>query len=219
MKEALAEIFSEYGNVVDLVAKKNLKAKGQAFIVFDDVEAAERAIKEVQGFELFDKPMILDYAKTKSDATVEREGSAEDLESHKRRRLAEKGMHGSGRLQSLDNGLICISNSRAETSSRSGRGSEETQAIRRSCGTRSCATRQGSPRCRTQVIESCRWCSRAGGVSATQQDSVCPESARQLRCGQSYIHLRQVSRFSGGAVGARKDGDSFRGVRRGERCY
>ena len=109
MKEALAEIFSEYGSVVDLVAKKNLKAKGQAFIVFDDVEAAERAIKEVQGFELFDKPMILDYAKTKSDATVEREGSAEDLESHKRRRLAEKGMHGSGRLQSLDNGLIYIS--------------------------------------------------------------------------------------------------------------
>ena len=108
MKEALAEIFSEYGNVVDLVAKKNLKAKGQAFIVFDDVEAAERAIKEVQGFELFDKPMILDYAKTRSDATVEREGSAEDLESHKRRRLAEKGMYGSGRLQSLDNGLIHI---------------------------------------------------------------------------------------------------------------
>ena len=91
MKEALSEIFSEYGNVIDLVAKKNLKAKGQAFIVFDDTESAERAIKEVQGFELFEKPMVLDYAKSRSDATVEREGSAEDLESHKRKRLAEKG--------------------------------------------------------------------------------------------------------------------------------
>ncbi|KAL8831450.1 MAG: hypothetical protein Q9191_000861 [Dirinaria sp. TL-2023a] len=90
MKEALTEIFSEYGNVIDLVAKKNLKAKGQAFVVFDETEAAERAIKEVQGFELFEKPMVLDYAKTKSDATVEREGNAEELESHKRRRLAEK---------------------------------------------------------------------------------------------------------------------------------
>lgn len=90
--EALTEIFSEYGNVVDLVAKKNLKAKGQAFVVFEDTESAERAIKEVQGFELFDKPMSLDFAKTRSDATVQREGNPEDLELHKRRRLAEKGL-------------------------------------------------------------------------------------------------------------------------------
>ena len=91
MKEALSEIFSEYGNVVDLVAKTNLKAKGQAFVVFDDTESAERAIKEVQGFELFEKPMLLDFAKTRSDATVAREGTTEELELHKRRRLAEKG--------------------------------------------------------------------------------------------------------------------------------
>lgn len=90
LKEALSEIFSEYGTVIDLVAKKNLKAKGQAFIVFEDTEAAERAIKEVQGFELFEKPMLLDYARTQSDATVQREGNPEEFESHKRRRLAEK---------------------------------------------------------------------------------------------------------------------------------
>lgn len=75
------------------MAKKNLKAKGQAFIVFEDIEAAERAIKEVQGFELFEKPMFLDYAKTQSDATVQREGNPEEFESHKRRRLAEKGVY------------------------------------------------------------------------------------------------------------------------------
>ncbi|CAL8577138.1 hypothetical protein XPA_002983 [Xanthoria parietina] len=90
LKEALTEIFSEYGTVIDLVAKKNLKARGQAFVVFEDVESAERAIKEVQGFELFEKPMLLDYAKTRSDATVQKEGDEEELELHKRRRLAEK---------------------------------------------------------------------------------------------------------------------------------
>lgn len=88
---ALEEIFSEFGNVVEIVAKKNLKAKGQAFIVFDSVDAATRAIEDVNGFELFDKPMVLDYAKTKSDATVLREGGNDELEAHKRRRLAEKG--------------------------------------------------------------------------------------------------------------------------------
>ena len=92
MKDALTEIFSEYGNIIDLVAKKNLRAKGQAFIVFDDVQAAGNAIEEVQGFELFDKPMVLDYAKTRSDATVEREGGEEQLEAYKRKRLAEKGV-------------------------------------------------------------------------------------------------------------------------------
>ena len=113
LKEALSEIFSEYGNIIDLVAKKNLKAKGQAFVVFDEVEAAEKAIDEVQGFELFDKPMVLDYAKTKSDATVQRQGSTEDLEAHKRRRLAEKGMqHGVH-----DRALVTNTSRREEASS------------------------------------------------------------------------------------------------------
>ena len=91
LRDALIEVFSEYGNVIDLVAKKNLKAKGQAFVVFDGTEAAELALQEVQNFELFGKPMVLDYARTRSDATVLKEGGEEELDIHKRRRLAEKG--------------------------------------------------------------------------------------------------------------------------------
>lgn len=92
LKEALEEIFAEYGTVVEIVAKTNLKAKGQAFVVFDNIDSATRAIDEINGFELFEKPMVLDYAKTKSDATVRREGGDDELETHKRRRLAEKGV-------------------------------------------------------------------------------------------------------------------------------
>ncbi|KAJ5152357.1 U1 small nuclear ribonucleoprotein [Penicillium capsulatum] len=90
LKESLEEIFAEFGNVVEIVAKTNLKAKGQAFIVYDSVEAATRAIEEVNGFEIFDKPMVLDYAKSRSDATVLREAGSDELEAHKRRRLAGK---------------------------------------------------------------------------------------------------------------------------------
>lgn len=89
--EALREVFSEYGNIIDLVAKRNLKAKGQAFIVFEDAKSAEQAIDEVQGFELFGKEMKLDYARTRSDATVKVQGTEDEFEGHKRRRLAEKG--------------------------------------------------------------------------------------------------------------------------------
>ena len=87
----MTELFSEYCEIIDIVAKTNLKAKGQAFIVFDSVESAQKAIEEVQGFELFDKPMQLAFAKTRSDASVKRTGDEDEFESHRRRRLAEKG--------------------------------------------------------------------------------------------------------------------------------
>ena len=90
LTEALNELFSDYGNILDLVAKPSLKRKGQAFIVFDDVSSASNAIDELNGFEVFDKPMKLAYAKTPSDAFVQAKASAEEFESHRRHRLAEK---------------------------------------------------------------------------------------------------------------------------------
>jgi RNA recognition motif-containing protein len=89
MKECLLQIFGEYGNVIEIVAKPNLKAKGQAFVVFDDPESAQVAIDEVQDFELFDKPMQVALAKTRSDATMKT--LCNEFEQHCRRRLAEKG--------------------------------------------------------------------------------------------------------------------------------
>jgi len=90
LKEALTEIFSEYGDVVDIIAKTNLKAKGQAFIVFDNADSAAKAIDEVNGFELFGKAMQLDFARTRSDATVKAQEGETGLERWKRGRLAEK---------------------------------------------------------------------------------------------------------------------------------
>lgn len=92
LTNALRTIFSEFGNVVDIVAKKNLKAKGQAFVVFKNEASATEAIDETNGFPLFDKPMRLSKAKTRSDKTIEMNGSTEDLENHKKIRLAEKGL-------------------------------------------------------------------------------------------------------------------------------
>ncbi|KAI0874142.1 RNA recognition domain-containing protein [Hypoxylon argillaceum] len=90
LKEALTAVFSEYGNIIDIIALTNLKAKGQAFVVFDKPESALQAIEEIQGFELFDKPMQVALARTRSDATVSRTGNKEEFELHQRRRLAEK---------------------------------------------------------------------------------------------------------------------------------
>ncbi|KAJ6787312.1 hypothetical protein PWT90_09127 [Aphanocladium album] len=90
LTSALRTVFSEFGQVVDIVAKKNLQAKGQAFVVFDSEAGAKEAVEEINGFPLFDKPMRLAMAKSRSDKTVEMNGSAEELEAHKQNRLAEK---------------------------------------------------------------------------------------------------------------------------------
>lgn len=90
LTEALTEIFSEYGEIIDVIAKKNLKAKGQAFIVFENADSAAKAIEEVQGFELFGKPMRLDFARTRSDVTVKQQEGDSGLERWKRGRMAEK---------------------------------------------------------------------------------------------------------------------------------
>lgn len=90
LEEGLREIFSEYGEILQIVAKANVKAKGQAFIVFDNPDSAASAIEDVNGFEIFDKPMVCAFARSKSDVTVEREGTSEELEAHQRHRLAEK---------------------------------------------------------------------------------------------------------------------------------
>jgi RNA recognition motif-containing protein len=77
--------------VLEVVAKSSLKRKGQAFVVFDDVDAATRAIDDTQGFELFGRPMALEYARMPSDALVRLQGDDKAFELHKRRRVAEKG--------------------------------------------------------------------------------------------------------------------------------
>ena len=60
-------------------------------MVFEKPENAQEAISEVHGFELFGKPMRCAMARAKSDKTIEQTGSAEELDAHKRHRLAEKG--------------------------------------------------------------------------------------------------------------------------------
>ncbi|KAI3658021.1 hypothetical protein MP638_000578 [Amoeboaphelidium occidentale] len=47
-------------------ALKTQKMRGQAFVVYQEVSEAAAAIRALQGFKLHDKPMKLEYSKTKS---------------------------------------------------------------------------------------------------------------------------------------------------------
>lgn len=75
MKCCLTEIFSAYGEVIDVVAFGTLKKKGQAFVVFRDISCATNAMRALQGFVFLDKPMKITYSKSKSDVVAMEDGT------------------------------------------------------------------------------------------------------------------------------------------------
>jgi RNA recognition motif-containing protein len=95
------EIVEEFGTVLDIIAKKSLKRKGQAFVVFSSVEEAQEAHDILQDIELFDRKIQVQYARARSDVTVQKDDGDEALEEHKKARLAEKGEALSTRLVRL----------------------------------------------------------------------------------------------------------------------
>ena len=92
MKQALTAVFKHYGPILDIIVKKSLKRKGQAFVVFDSQQAALDAVEEMSGFEMYGRVMKVAKARTHSDETVIRKASA-IFEEHKRKRLMLKGIH------------------------------------------------------------------------------------------------------------------------------
>jgi RNA recognition motif-containing protein len=58
MKQSLKVLFKEYGSVLGVTAHRNLRMRGQAFVTLDTKEAAAKAVKEVQKFPLYGKPLV-----------------------------------------------------------------------------------------------------------------------------------------------------------------
>eukprot|EP00930_Biecheleria_cincta_P103166 TRINITY_DN9509_c0_g1_i2.p1 TRINITY_DN9509_c0_g1~~TRINITY_DN9509_c0_g1_i2.p1 ORF type:complete len:271 (-),score=54.62 TRINITY_DN9509_c0_g1_i2:41-778(-) len=75
LKSCLLELFSSYGEVIDVVAAGALKRKGQAFVVFSDISCATNALRSLNGFVFLDKPMRVSYCRTKSDIVAHEDGT------------------------------------------------------------------------------------------------------------------------------------------------
>lgn len=75
LKCCVLELFSTYGEVIDIVADGTVKKKGQAFVCFRDISCATNALRALQGFQFLDKPMRIQYAKSKSDVVSLEDGT------------------------------------------------------------------------------------------------------------------------------------------------
>jgi len=70
LRAQLYALFTPYGKVLDVVAQKGAKKRGQAFIVFRDLAGATSAMRNLDGELFYDKKMQIEYAKSASHATL-----------------------------------------------------------------------------------------------------------------------------------------------------
>ena len=58
LRAQLFALFTTYGKIIDVVALKGAKMKGQAFLVFTDLAAATSAMRACEGMMFYDKPLV-----------------------------------------------------------------------------------------------------------------------------------------------------------------
>ncbi|KAK4186455.1 U2 small nuclear ribonucleoprotein B [Podospora australis] len=75
LRTALYMLFSTYGAVLDVVALKTMKMRGQAHIVYKDIQTATQAMRSLNGFEFFGRELKISYAKSKSNIIAKLDGT------------------------------------------------------------------------------------------------------------------------------------------------
>ncbi|KAF9730348.1 hypothetical protein PMIN06_009069 [Paraphaeosphaeria minitans] len=75
LKRNLYMLFATYGVILDIVALKTPKMRGQAHIVFRDIDSSTQAMRALDGSAFFGKDMHIAYAKTKSDTIAKLDGT------------------------------------------------------------------------------------------------------------------------------------------------
>lgn len=75
LKKSLYAIFSQFGQILDILVSRSLKMRGQAFVIFKEVSSATNALRSMQGFPFYDKPMRIQYSKFDSDIIAKMKGT------------------------------------------------------------------------------------------------------------------------------------------------
>jgi len=83
LRRSLYHLFSQFGNILEVMADRTPKRRGQAWLVYDDLSGATRAVKGMQGFVFYGKPLTIRYAKSRSDVIAKMEGTYKPREKKK----------------------------------------------------------------------------------------------------------------------------------------
>ncbi|KHJ91831.1 hypothetical protein OESDEN_08289 [Oesophagostomum dentatum] len=104
LKKALHAIFTQFGEIISIMCFKTLRMRGQAHIIFKEISSASNALRAMQGFPFYDKPMRIQYAREDSDVIAKAKGTYVERAvrvpvrtQKKRRQVFEFGPKGAGR--------------------------------------------------------------------------------------------------------------------------
>ncbi|PAV60303.1 hypothetical protein WR25_19180 [Diploscapter pachys] len=75
LKKALYAIFTQFGEIRSIMCFKTLRMRGQAHVIFKDVSSASNALRAMQGFPFYEKPMRIAFAKEDSDVVAKENGT------------------------------------------------------------------------------------------------------------------------------------------------
>lgn len=75
LRRALYSLFTRHGKVLEIIILRRDGLRGQAWVIFDDVQSATAAMQAEQGFTFFGKDLVLEYAREKSDRVAKRDGT------------------------------------------------------------------------------------------------------------------------------------------------
>lgn len=75
LKKALYAIFSQFGPIIDIMAFKTLRMRGQAHVIFKELNSAATALRSMQGFPFYDKPMRIQFSRDDSDIIAKVKGT------------------------------------------------------------------------------------------------------------------------------------------------
>lgn len=82
------QAFSQFGRILEIVALRGDKMRGQAWVSFDSVDSATSAMAQLNGQPFFDKPLRIAYAKSKSDTVAKRDGTYKPREKRAQEKAA-----------------------------------------------------------------------------------------------------------------------------------
>ncbi|NXX16504.1 SNRPA protein, partial [Podargus strigoides] len=122
LKKSLYAIFSQFGQILDILVSRSLKMRGQAFVIFKEINSATNALRSMQGFPFYDKPMRIQYAKTDSDIIakmkgtfVERDRKREKKKPKSQETAAAKKSNAGGLSENPPNHILFLTNLPEET--------------------------------------------------------------------------------------------------------
>ena len=75
MKQSLKNLFSNHARVLGIDIFRTSHLRGQAWVTLETVSGATECLNKLQGFQLFEKAMRVQYAREDNDRVAKNEGT------------------------------------------------------------------------------------------------------------------------------------------------